>query len=147
MISTTRFVDIPQEAAIPWGEACQQVTGRRSEYHEASRSQPICVHREAYPATVVEVYESPGGFLDQQCVEEIVDRLEEIVADATYGSVVVDISHVTCIDAQFLNVLASFWRRLRLLGRRLCLYGVCSQCADLLRFSGLDELIDCSGAF
>ena len=143
MIRTTFSVDGSEEDAIAWNGPARAGNSPGRIHQSTPCRPPIRVYRVASPTTIIEVQENAEGFLDQQHLEAIVGRLEEMVADATYGDVVIDLCHVTSVGAQFLNVVDSFRWRLKTVGRRLNLCGVHPQCADLLCFVGLDELIHC----
>ena len=99
-----------------------------------------------HPIAVVEVGSDGEGLLDKEQMQTLVDCLFQLADDPASGEVVVDLSQVTSVTAQFLSVVDYFGKRLGYHNKRLTLWGIQPQCARLLQLSGIDELVDCHPA-
>ncbi|OHB78843.1 MAG: hypothetical protein A2W31_17475 [Planctomycetes bacterium RBG_16_64_10] len=111
----------------------------------ATTATTATVHVARFPlyGTLLELSGDEGGCLDEQGLETVAGHLQEIAGDPAGSDVAIDLSLVRFISAKFLDMLYHFWKQLRSRERRLSLWGVRYQCAELLCFGGLDELIDC----
>ena len=69
-------------------------------------------------------------------------RLAETLVQFAYGSVIVDLTHVTYIDSSGLNALTGARRLLEGRGSRLIVQGVTPFIGKLFEISGLADLID-----
>ena len=89
----------------------------------------------------LEMHGNDRGALDANGLGQLNDHLQRLSDEADWQTVVIDLSRIRWITAQFLNLIDRFRRQLRLQNRRLSLWGVQPQCAHLLRLGGLEKMI------
>ena len=120
----------------------KQRGAERGNCPQAENSVPLRICHSQPGTTTVEVFGNRAGFLDGQTASYITMAVFALV-DERPDDLVIDISQVTSLTAQFLDLLTSLPKRFRFEGRRLALLGVRPHCADLLRVSGLENRIPC----
>ncbi|MCH8923885.1 MAG: STAS domain-containing protein [Planctomycetes bacterium] len=89
----------------------------------------------------LEMHGNDCGVLDATGLGQLDDHLQCLSEQADWRTVVIDLSRIRWITAEFLDLIDRFRRRLRLQHRRLSLWGVQPQCAHLLRLGGLGKMI------
>lgn len=115
--------------------------------HRDRRQQPpraeLCIDVRTRPdlGTLIEVHPNPRGVVDDPRLQALEVQLNELTNDHRSGDIVIGVQQVAVMTAGFMSLLAMIRPRLICQKRRLSLYGLRPECADLFRGTGLEELL------
>ena len=91
--------------------------------------------------TLIEVHPDPRGVVDDPRLRALEIQLNELTDDRSSGDIVIGVQRVAVITAGFLSLLAMIRPRLVCQNRKLSLYGLRPECANVFRGTGLEELL------
>jgi anti-anti-sigma regulatory factor len=91
--------------------------------------------------TRIEIHPNPRGVVDDLRLKALESQLNELTEDRSSGDIVIGMQQVEVMTAGFLNVLAMARPRLACQRRGLSLSGLRPECAEVLRGTGLEELV------
>ena len=91
--------------------------------------------------TLIEVRPDQRGVVDDPRLQALEIQLSELSDDRSSGDIVIGVQQVAVMTAGFMSLLAMIRPRLDCQKRKLSLYGLRPECADVLRGTGLEEIL------
>jgi anti-anti-sigma factor len=91
--------------------------------------------------TLIELHPDSHGVVDNPRLKELEEQLKELTDNWNSGDIVIGMQQVEVMTAGFLSVLAMARPCLACQKRKLSLFGLRPQCADVFRGTGLEELL------
>jgi hypothetical protein len=118
----------------------------RGNHQDRRQAQPrsderITIRTRPRLETFVEVRPNQRGVVDNQDLQALENQLVELAGDRTAGNIAIQLQHLEVMTAGFMSLLGSIRPRLACQQRRLTLYNLQPQCADLLQGTGLEQLV------